>query len=363
MITKYRYVLQLIDPFGISRITRTEEERIYVTLDGAWGEAAPVSYYGEDEFTVRAAFEALEAADLGDLDLIEDVMARADAIVPQNRAAKAALDMLLHDRLGKRLGIPLWKLFGRSPQRPLVTSFTIGIDSFDAMLEKTERAANFDILKIKLGRDVEHDIKVMREIRRRVGERKTLRVDANAGWTLNQARRIVPVLADLGVEYIEQPLPMGALEELAQLKNECPLPIFLDEDIHTSRDIPRVAHAADGVNIKLMKAGGLAEARRMVAVARACGLQVMLGCMIESSLGITAAAHLAPTVDYIDLDAHLLIANDPFTGVQTRANGELVLPSLPGLGVSLREGFLEHFEDVENTPMLRIDPGGASAGA
>lgn len=348
MIKKYRYVLQLVDPFGISRITRTEEERIYINFDDAWGEAAPVSYYGEDEFTVRATFDALEAADFGDLDLIEDVMERANATVAKNRAAKAALDMLLHDRLGKRLGCPLWKLFGRAPQRPLVTSFTIGIDSLDAMLEKTDRAANFDILKIKLGRDVEHDMKVMREIRRRVGDRKTLRVDANAGWTLDEARRIIPLLADLGVEYIEQPLPMGALDELTQLKKECPLPIFLDEDIHTSKDIPRVAHATDGINIKLMKAGGLTEARRMVAVARACGLQVMLGCMIESSLGITAAAHLAPAVDHIDLDAHLLIGNDPFLGVETRPNGELILPSLPGLGVSLREGFFEQFESLGN---------------
>lgn len=346
MIKRYRYILQLVDPFGISRITRTHEERIYISVDDAWGEAAPVSYYGEDEFTVLKTLDALDAADLGDLDLIEDVMARADAAVPKNRAAKAALDMLLHDRFAKRLGVPLWKFFGRSPQRPLVTSFTIGIDSLDVMLEKTERAAHFDILKIKLGRDVEHDIKVMREIRRLVGDRTTLRVDANAGWSLDAARRIIPVLADLGVEYIEQPLPMGALEELAQLKKECPLPIFLDEDIHTSRDIPRVAGAADGINIKLMKSGGLSEARRMIATARACGLQVMLGCMIESSLGITAAAHLAPAVDHIDLDAHLLIANDPFVGVTTRPNGELILPTAPGLGVAPRDGMLEQFEPL-----------------
>lgn len=339
MIKKYRFVLQLIDPFGISRITRTEEERIYIDVEGGWGEAAPVSYYGEDEFTVVETLKTLENVELGDLDCIEDVMARCEAAVPKNRAAKAALDIALHDRLGKKQGVALWKLFGRAPTRPLVTSYTIGIDSLEVMLEKTERAAHFDILKIKLGRDVEHDIQVMREIRRLVGDRKTLRVDANAGWSLEEARRIIPLLADLGVEYIEQPLPMGALEELRELKKECPLPIFLDEDIHTSRDIPRVLGAADGINIKLMKAGGLTEARRMVATARACGLQVMLGCMIESSLGITAAAHLAPSVDHIDLDAHLLIANDPFVGVATRPNGELVLPAQPGLGVSLREEY------------------------
>ncbi|MGB9691249.1 MAG: dipeptide epimerase [Candidatus Sumerlaeaceae bacterium] len=346
MITKYRFVLKLIDPFGISRITRTEEERIYIEVDGGWGETAPVSYYGEDEFTVRAALETIEKRDLGDLDLIEQVMEHANALVPDNRAAKAALDVALHDRLAKRLGVPVWKLFGRAPQRPLVTSFTIGIDSLDVMLEKTDRAANYQILKIKLGRNVEHDIVVMQEIRKRVGEGKTLRVDANAGWTPDEARRIIPILADLGVEYVEQPLAMGAIEQLRQMKKHCPLPIFLDEDIHTSRDIPGVIGACDGINIKLMKAGGLAEARRMVATARACGLQVMLGCMIESSLGITAAAHLAPAVDHIDLDSHLLIANDPFTGVVTKSNGELLLPTAPGLGVNVNEGFLEQFEKL-----------------
>ena len=344
MIKKYFFVLELIDPFGISRITRTAEERVYINLESAWGEAAPVSYYGEDEFTVRDALETIEASPLGDLDLIEDVMAQANRVIAKNRSAKAALDMLLHDRLGQRLGVPLWKLFGHAPKRPLVTSFTIGIDSFEAMLEKIDRAERFDILKIKLGRDIEHDIKVMREIRRRVGDQKTLRVDANGGWTLSEAKRIAPVLADLGVEYIEQPLPMGAIDELGQLKKQCPLPIFLDEDIHTSHDIPRVAHATDGINIKLMKAGGLLEARRMLHVARCFGLKVMLGCMIESSLGITAAAHLAPAVDFIDLDSHLLIANDPFVGVQTRSNGELLLPNKPGLGVTLRDGFFEQFK-------------------
>ncbi len=346
MIKKYRYVLKLVDPFGISRITRTEEVRIYIQLDGGWGEAAPVSYYGEDEFTVHEALEALEKADLGDLDLVEQIMDHAETVIVKNRAAKAALNMALYDRFSKNLGLPLWKFFGRAPTKPLVTSFTIGIDSLDVMLEKTDRAANYDILKIKLGRDVEHDIAVMREIRKRVGEKKILRVDANAGWTLDEARRIIPVLADLGVEYIEQPLPMGAIEELRRLKKECPLPIFLDEDIHTSRDIPPVVGAADGINIKLMKSGGLTEARRMVATARACGLQIMLGCMIESSLGITAAAHLAPSVDHIDLDAHLLIANDPFVGVETKPSGELILPTEPGLGVRVQENAFRQFEQL-----------------
>jgi L-alanine-DL-glutamate epimerase-like enolase superfamily enzyme len=347
MMNKYFFVLQLIDPFGISRITRTVEERIYIEIDGGWGEAAPISYYGEDEFTVQEAFRVFEKTDLGDLDLIADVMEKIEKALPGNRAAKAAFDIALHDRFARTLGVPLWKFFGHRPQRSLVTSYTIGIDSIDVMLEKVSRAMNYDVLKIKLGRNIDDDLVVIREIRKLVGESKILRVDANAGWTLSEAKRIIPLLADLGIEYIEQPLAMGALSELRELKKSCPLPIFLDEDIHTSRDIPRVVGAADGINIKLMKAGGLTEARRMIAAARACDLQIMLGCMIESSLGITAAAHLAPAVDHIDLDSHLLISNDPFVGVETRPNGELILPESPGLGAHLREGMLEQFQRLQ----------------
>ncbi|AXA36725.1 L-alanine-DL-glutamate epimerase [Candidatus Sumerlaea chitinivorans] len=340
-LTTARYVLKLVDPFGISRITRTEEERIYLALDGGIGEAAPVSYYGEDEETVTRTLATVEQMEFDDLDLVEHVMTEINARVPENRAAKAALDMALYDRLGKRLGIPLWKLFGHKPTRPLLTSFTIGIDTLEVMLEKVERAQNYKILKIKLGRDVEHDLTVMREIRKLVGPEKCLRVDANAGWDLDTAKRAFPVLADLGVEFVEQPLPMGAFEQLPKLKSHCPLPILLDEDVHTARDIPRLAPFTDGINIKLMKSGGLAEARRMIAVARAHGLRVMLGCMIESSLGITAAAHLGPAVDYLDLDGHLLIANDPFAGVACDPDGTMHLPTGPGLGVTVLPEYRE----------------------
>jgi L-alanine-DL-glutamate epimerase-like enolase superfamily enzyme len=332
---KQLYILNLIDPFGISRATRTEEERVIINVEGGWGEAAPISYYGEDENTVFDTIAKIEALDLPDLDYVEDVIRAVEAAIPGNMSARAAFDIALHDRIGKKFGVPLYRLFGRKPDKPMVTSFTIGIDTMEVMLRKVDTARAYDILKIKLGRDIEHDLAVMTEIRRAVGN-KILRVDANCGWTLDEARRAIPLLADLGVEYVEQPLDKGAFDELRELKKDCPLPIFLDEDIHTSQDIPHLAGVVDGINIKLMKTGGISEARRMISIARALGLQVMLGCMIESSIAITAAAHLGPFVDHLDLDGNLLISNDPFTGAVCDPNGRLHLPELPGLGVGLR---------------------------
>ncbi|MCX7717743.1 MAG: dipeptide epimerase [Candidatus Sumerlaeaceae bacterium] len=330
------YRLQFRDPFGISRSTGLHCDNVFVELDGGWGEAAPTAYMRESRKTAENALKRIGVLDLPDLDCVEEVEAFVRRRVKGHPSARAAFDIALYDRLGRRLGIPLWKLFGRRPRPDMTTSFTIGIDTPEVMMRKVDAANTFDILKIKLGRDIGHDLSIMRAIRRKVGSRRRLLADANGGWTLAEARRALPVLADLGVEFIEQPLPRGAHEEVRRLRKTAPLPIILDEDSVTAADLPALVGVADGINIKLMKSGGLTEARRMVAVARTLGFSVMIGCMIESSVAITAAAHLAPFADYIDLDGNLLVTNDPFEGVRSDPRGRLTLQDLPGLGLRLR---------------------------
>ena len=355
MISIRHHKLQMIDPFGISRGTQSQQDVVLIRIGEGWGEAASSNYYRErrDEIlraleVADAALEQFTAGDAGRLDFIEDVedvvWAAIDTLPEKathphktfRGATKAAIDMALFDQLGRRLGMPLYRLFGKAPAGPLVTSFTIGLDTPGVMMTKVEKSLNFDVLKIKLGREVESDLEIMRSIRRAVGD-KTLRVDANGGWTLADARRALPVLADLGVEYVEQPLEKGQLHALRELKKGAPLPIFVDEDSMTSADLPALAGAVDGINIKLMKSGGLAEARRMLALARVFGMRVMIGCMIETSLAITAAAHLGAYADNLDLDGNLLVNNDPVRGVTCAPNGTLTLPDKPGLGVEVME--------------------------
>lgn len=334
-ISRNSYQLKLINPFGISRSTRTHNDVIMTQIDGGWGEASPTGFYKETPETVIQSLDRYEKLEWPDLDCVEQIADLLETHKPENGSAKAAVDIALHDRLGKKLGVPLYKLFGREMNRRMVTSFTIGIDTTEEMLRKVDDAKQYEILKIKLGKDFQQDLDVMREIRKAVGN-KTVRVDANGGWTLEQARQAVKVLADLGVEYVEQPLVKGSHEELRQLHNGCPLPIFVDEDSMVNSDLPKLQGAVDGINIKLMKSGGLVEARRMVATARALGFQTMLGCMIETAVAITAAAHLAPHVDHIDLDGNLLVSNDPFTGSTCDPDGTIHLPNEPGLGVALK---------------------------
>jgi L-alanine-DL-glutamate epimerase-like enolase superfamily enzyme len=230
------------------------------------------------------------------------------------------------------LGIPLYRLFGLNPRSAPETTFTIGLGTVDEVQTKARAAAEeFSILKLKLDRTLNVDL--ARAVREVTDAR--LVADANCDWTVDQALKLIPVLADLGLEWIEQPLPEEDIEGLRRIREASPLPIFADEPVRTARDIPRLAGCVDGVNIKVMKAGGLREALRMIAVARAHDMQVMLGCMVETSVGITASAHLAPLVDWADLDGNLTVTNDPYVGVQVE-KGRLILPDLPGLGVRPR---------------------------
>jgi L-alanine-DL-glutamate epimerase-like enolase superfamily enzyme len=201
------------------------------------------------------------------------------------------------------------------------------------MLRKAEEARLFRVIKIKTGRDLDHDIRFLTELRRRMPDH-VLRVDANAGYTLDQARKAARVFADLGIEYLEQPLAKGNLNELEILHRDSPIPIYVDEDSVISADLPRLVGKVDGINIKLMKSGGLAEARRMLALARVYGFRVMIGCMIETSVGIAAAAALGPFADNLDLDGSLLISNDPFRGLEISPEGIITLSNEPGLGLT-----------------------------
>jgi L-alanine-DL-glutamate epimerase-like enolase superfamily enzyme len=236
--------------------------------------------------------------------------------------------MALHDLVAKRLNIPVYRLLGLDGEIPLVTSYTIGIDTLDKMKEKTRLAKDFLVYKVKVG--VENDLEMVRAVRE-VSDSK-IRVDANAGWSADQALEKINQLGECDIEFVEQPIDPKDKEGLKKIKEEAGIPIIIDEHLMTSKDIPDFVGCCDGINIKLAKCGGIREAMRMIHVARAHGLKVMLGCMIESSVGIAAAAHLGSLVDFLDLDGNLLVANDPYEGLKLD-EGRLYLSDLPGLGI------------------------------
>ena len=324
-------------PFTIARGGSSDYRVVWVRLTAAdgtegWGEADPSSYYGETADTVLAALPKLAPLLPDDPFDLEDAERRIAAAAPtQSGAVRAALSAALHDLVGKRLGQPLWRLWGLSTGRIPVSSFTIGLDTPERMQAKVREADQYPVLKIKLGTD--RDEAILETIR--AATTKPLRVDANAGWSRERALAMLPVLKDYGVEFLEQPLAPDDLDGLAALKRRAVLPIVVDESCIVAADIPRVAGSVDGINIKLAKCGSLREALRMIAAARAHGLLVMVGCMIETSLGITAAAHFTPLVDAADLDGAALTANDPFVGASIDG-GRISLPELPGLGVRRR---------------------------
>ncbi len=323
-------------PFIIARGGRSEYRTIWVRLRDAdghegWGEATPSSFYGETAETVRAALERYAGALPADPFDIEETERRWEASLRINASARAALSGALHDLVGKRLGVPLYRLWGLDPAKAPRSTFTIGLDTPERIRLKVQEAAEYPILKIKLG--TERDVEILRTIRDATD--KEIRVDANCGWTLKQAVAMLPVLQEFGVTVLEQPLPPDQIAGLAEISRRAAIPVVADESCRTAVDIPPLVGAVDGINIKLAKCGSLREALRMIAVARAHGLMVMVGCMIESSLGITAAAHFTPLVDIVDLDGAALLARDPFVGA-TIAGGQVALPDGPGLGLRKR---------------------------
>ena len=327
--------LDLRHAWTIARNTSTYKEYAFVKLekDGIYGlgEAAHNVRYGESLESIIAVLEmARPILENCDPWKFVDVNAAVQAVCEGQTAAKAAIDIALMDWISKSLGIPLYQFWGLDPKKAPQTTFSIGIDTMEMVKKKVEEAAPYPLLKIKMGKD--NDEEILAAVRSVT--QKTLRVDANEGWKEKElALRKVEWLAANGVDIVEQPMPSHMLEETAWVKERASIPILADESVKTSADIPRLAEAFDGINIKVDKAGGLQESLRMIWMARSLGLKIMLGCMVSSSLSITAAAHLSPLTDYPDLDGNLLFAQDPFTGVTVR-DGWLILPDGPGLGVS-----------------------------
>jgi L-alanine-DL-glutamate epimerase-like enolase superfamily enzyme len=323
-------------PFRIARTEHFEIRTVLVKLTDAdgvegLGEATPQRFYGETPETVLAALETYATALPRDPLDLEAAERRLEMVLAGNNSARAALSSALHDLAGKRLGVPVHRLWGLDPAAAPVSTFTIGIDTPEMIRKKVREAEAYPVLKIKLGSD--QDLETLKAIRDVTG--KELRVDANCGWTVKQAIRMLPVLDEYGVTVLEQPLVRDDLEGLAEVRRHARIPLIADESCLTSGDIARVVGCVDGINIKLAKCGSLREALRMIHLARSHHLMVMVGCMVESSVGITAAAQITPLVDIADLDGAALLAHDPYVGA-TIDGGQLRLPAGPGLGVKER---------------------------
>lgn len=335
-----KVILRLQNPFTLSYGTTTTRENVAVRLrDGAYtgvGEAAVVPYYGQTPEHILAYFSdpALIEALGGDPFCLEDLL---DRLPPGPAPARAAVDMALHDLWGQCLGQPLYRLWGLNPARCPLSSFTVGMADNETAYRKNLRAAQHftPLIKLKLGSgDWQADLRLVHIARDETGA--PLYVDANAGWSVEDAQAIIPRLMEMGVLLVEQPLARDNLDGWRALRAALPAnhpPLIADESVQGVESVPPLAGLVDGINIKLAKCGGLRAARQMIALARAYGLRVMVGCMVESSAAVTAAAQLAPLADYADLDGNLLIANDPFRGVRMEA-GRLALPGGPGLGLT-----------------------------
>ncbi len=316
----------------MSSSTFRDVVQVRITRDGLTGigEGAPIPRYHESATSALRALETVRGlVEQADLLAHVPLLAEVGKRLPGEWAAKAALSGAIADWIGQRLGLPVFRYLGLDGNAAPLTTMSIGIDTPEMTRQKVQEAADFPILKVKVGLDSdEATIAAVRQV-----TSKPLRVDANEGWkTKEVALRKLEWLAKQGVELVEQPLPAAQVAEAKWLKARSPMPIFADESCLRPSDIPRVAETCHGVNIKLDKCGGIFEAHKMIAIARAHGLKVMIGCMISSSVSIAASAHLTPLVDYADLDGFLLIAGDPLESTTVK-RGKLILPNRPGLGL------------------------------
>jgi L-alanine-DL-glutamate epimerase-like enolase superfamily enzyme len=319
----------------ISRNSSDYKDNVFVKIEKddvvGYGEAAPNVRYGEDhEKTTDRINNVRGLIENFDLWQFAELKDRIFKSITDQNCARCALDIAIMDWIGKKLNVPLYKFFGADKSKAPLTSFSIGIDTPEVIKQKVREAEKYRILKIKVGK--ENDEEILNAVRSVTD--KPIRVDANEGWKKKEvALEKIKWLKDMGVEFIEQPMPSNMIEETKWLRDRVDMPIVADEAVKTASDIPILAQAYDGINIKLMKSGGLQEAMRMIHMAKALDMKIMLGCMIESSIAISAAAHLSPFVDWADLDGNLLLREDPFKGVGVD-QGKLILNDDPGLGIS-----------------------------
>ena len=327
------YELELEVPFAIARGTTAKHAIAIAEIEWngvrGYGEASPSAYYGD---SVEKAIEAIEGASeiLGDDPFaIERIDRDLRQAFPESPSGRGAVEIALYDLVGKIMGQPLYRILGLAGIDPPMSSYTVGVEDVATAERLIGKLNEFPILKVKLG--FGDELGLLELVSKRT--RARLRVDANEGWQVAEAiEKINAYSKRFGIEFFEQPLPKTDLEGYRELRRATDATIIVDESVTSCQDVIRWAQIVHGINIKLMKSGGIVEALRMITAARASGLRVMLGCMVESSIGITAAAHIAPLVDFCDLDGNLLITNDPFHGVKA-SRGRLTLPSAPGLGV------------------------------
>ena len=327
------YELQLKHAFTLATSSRTTTPVMLVELeyDGiiGYGEASMPPYLGESHETVSRFLSKVDLSGFSDPFRMDDILEYVDRIEEGNRAAKASVDIALHDLVGKLMNQPWYRIWGLNPEETPYTSFTIGIDSHDVVVEKTKEAAGFKILKVKMGR--ENDKEMIETIRSVTDV--PLCVDVNQGWTDKQlALDMIHWLKEKGIVFVEQPMPKEQMDDMAWLTAHSPLPTIADEAFQRVHDIPKFKDVYTGINIKLMKSTGMREAKKMVDVARAIDMKVMLGCMTETSCAVSAAAQLSPLVDWADLDGALLISNDIFDGMKV-IDGKVTLNDRPGIGV------------------------------
>lgn len=327
------YELKLRHSFNLAKYSRTTTPDVLIQLeyDGiiGYGEASMPPYLGESVESVTAFLSSLDLSQFTDPFRIEEIHEYLDSVAPDNRAAKASVDIALHDLLGKIMGQPWYKIWGLSPEKAPDTSFTIGIDTAEVVRKKVDEADPYNVLKVKMGLD--NDKELVEIIRSKTD--RPICVDANQGWnSKEQALEMCHWLAERNCLFVEQPMPKEMIDETAWVRERSPLPIIADEFLQRLPDVRRAAEAYDGINIKLMKSTGMHEAYKMAVLAKSLGMKVMLGCMTETSCAVSAASQLAPMVDWTDLDGNLLIANDCFDGMKI-VNGKVTIPDRPGIGV------------------------------
>ena len=330
----YPYTLELKHPFTLANSSRTTTPVMMVEVekDGiiGYGEASMPPYLGESHATAADFLAKIDLAKFPDPFMLEENLKVIDALAAGNHAAKAAVDIALHDWIGKSMGYPWYRIWGLNPAKAPVTTFTIGIDTKDVVRQKVKEAEIYKVLKVKLGRENDKEmIETIREV-----TATPIRVDVNQGWKDREfALTMIEWLATKGVEFVEQPMPKEQVDDIAWLRSRSPLPLIGDESVVRLADVRKAYGVFDGINVKLMKCTGMREAYTMITLARGLGMKVMLGCMTETSCAISAAAQLSPLVDYADLDGAVLITNDIFAGA-TIVDGKVTLTNLPGIGAT-----------------------------